>query len=92
MGYDETKWQIFRRPALVLETGDLQIKVLERSEGVGIESSVVVQSRKRQRSIGMVCEGNKGGILGGVLCAGVNGSRDGIALEKLIYQRSKGLV
>ena len=72
MGYDETKWQIFRRPALVLETGDLQIKVLERSEGVGIESSVVVQSRKRQRSIGMVCEGNKGGILGGVLCAGAN--------------------
>lgn len=74
MGYDETKSRILHQTALVLERVDFQIKVLERSEGVGIESSVVVQSRKRQRSIGMVCEGNKGGILGGVLCAGVNGS------------------
>ena len=72
MDSSETKWQILHRTALVLETGDFQIKVLERSEGVGIESSVVVQSRKRQRSIGMVCEGNKGGILGGVLCVGAN--------------------
>lgn len=73
MGYDETKWQIFRRPALVLETGDLQIKVLERSECHDIESIVGVRSRKRQKSIRIVCEGNEGGILGGVLCAGVNG-------------------